>query len=68
VVAVLAVLVLGGVVVIVGGMTRSGHPASPVGAQRPAGAPVGSSGTAAFDVVLADAGIRAVLCNIRTPR
>jgi putative transposase len=28
----------------------------------------GSNFTAAFDVVLADAGIRTVLCNIRTPR
>jgi putative transposase len=28
----------------------------------------GSNFTAAFDAVLADAGIRTVLCNIRTPR
>jgi putative transposase len=28
----------------------------------------GSNYTAAFDAVLADAGIRAVLCNVRTPR
>src|SRR5438552_5526640 len=28
----------------------------------------GSNFTAAFDAVLADAGIRAVLCNIQTPR
>ena len=28
----------------------------------------GSNFTAAFDAVLADAGIRAVLCNVRTPR
>jgi transposase InsO family protein len=28
----------------------------------------GSNYTAAFDAVLADAGIRTVLCNIRTPR
>jgi putative transposase len=28
----------------------------------------GSNFTAAFDVVLADAGIRTVLCNVRTPR
>jgi putative transposase len=28
----------------------------------------GSSFTAAFDAVLADAGIRTVLCNVRTPR
>jgi putative transposase len=28
----------------------------------------GSNFTAAFDVVLADAGIRIVLCNVRTPR
>ena len=34
-VAVLAVAVLGGVLVIVGGMTGNGHPASAVGAQRP---------------------------------
>jgi putative transposase len=28
----------------------------------------GSNFTAAFDAVLADAGIRTVLCNVRTPR
>jgi transposase InsO family protein len=28
----------------------------------------GSNYTAAFDAVLADAGIRTVLCNVRTPR
>ena len=28
----------------------------------------GSNFTAAFDTVLADAGIRTVLCNIQTPR
>jgi putative transposase len=28
----------------------------------------GSNYTAAFDTVLADAGIRTVLCNVRTPR
>jgi len=28
----------------------------------------GSTFTAAFDAVLADAGIRTVLCNVRTPR
>jgi putative transposase len=28
----------------------------------------GSDFTAAFDAVLADAGIRTVLCNVRTPR
>ena len=28
----------------------------------------GSNYTAAFDAVLADAGIRSVLCNVRTPR
>jgi transposase InsO family protein len=28
----------------------------------------GSNSTAAFDAVLADAGIRTVLCNVRTPR
>ena len=28
----------------------------------------GPNYTAAFDAVLADAGIRAVLCNVRTPR
>jgi transposase InsO family protein len=28
----------------------------------------GSNFTAAFDAALADAGIRAVLCNVRTPR
>jgi putative transposase len=28
----------------------------------------GSNYTAAFDAVLADAGIRALLCNVRTPR
>ena len=38
VVAVLAMVVLGGVVMIVGGMTGSGHPASAVGARSPAAA------------------------------
>jgi hypothetical protein len=47
VVAVLAVVVLGGVVMIVGGMTGSGHPASAVGAQSPVGVPVSSPGAAA---------------------
>ena len=28
----------------------------------------GSKSTAAFDAVLADAGIRIVLCNVHTPR
>jgi hypothetical protein len=28
----------------------------------------GSNFTAAFDAILADAGIRTVLCNVRTPR
>ncbi len=28
----------------------------------------GSNFTAAFDIVLADAGVRTVLCNVRTPR
>jgi len=28
----------------------------------------GSNYTAVFDAVLADAGIRTVLCNVRTPR
>jgi phosphomannomutase len=28
----------------------------------------GSNFTAAFDDILADAGIRTVLCNVRTPR
>jgi hypothetical protein len=28
----------------------------------------GSNYTAAFDAVLADTGIRTVLCNVRTPR
>jgi len=47
VVAVLAVVVLGGVVMIVGGMTGSGRPASAVGAQSPVGVPVSSPGSAA---------------------
>jgi len=47
VVAVLAVVVLGGVVMIVGGMTGSGLPARAVGAQSPVGVPVSSPGSAA---------------------
>jgi len=53
VVAVLAVVVLGGVVAIVGGVTGGGHPARAVGARNSAGAPVsaaaaGASGGAAL--------------------
>jgi hypothetical protein len=45
--AVLTVVILGGVVMIVGGMTGRGHPASAVGAQSPAGVPVSLPGVAA---------------------
>jgi hypothetical protein len=47
VVAVLAVVVLGGVVVIVDGMTGGGHPARAVGARSSAGAPVSAAATGA---------------------
>jgi Glycosyl hydrolase family 12/Cellulose binding domain len=47
VVAVLAVVGLGGVVMIVGGMTGGGHPARAVGVQSSAGAPVSAPGAAA---------------------
>jgi Glycosyl hydrolase family 12/Cellulose binding domain len=46
-VAVLAVVILGGVVMIVRGMTGDGHPASAVGAQSPAGVPASLPGAAA---------------------
>jgi hypothetical protein len=46
-VAVLAVIVLGGVVAVVGGMTGSGHPASSVRAPSPVGVPVSLRGAAA---------------------
>jgi hypothetical protein len=46
VVAVLAVVVLGGVLMIVGGMTGSGHPAGAVGVRSSAGVPVSSPGAA----------------------
>jgi Glycosyl hydrolase family 12/Cellulose binding domain len=47
VVAVLAVVVLGGVAVIVGGMTGGGHPARAVGARSSAGGPVSAAATGA---------------------
>ena len=62
VVAVLAVVVLGGVAMIVGGMTGSGHPASAVGARSLAGVPVGSPGAAATGASARQAGGTA-LCN-----
>jgi hypothetical protein len=46
VVAVLAVAVLGGLVMVVGGMTGSGHPASTAGAQSSASGPARSPGAA----------------------
>ena len=61
-VAVLAVVVLCGVVIIVGGMTGSGHPASAVGARSPAGVPVSSPGAAATGTSGGQAG-GAALCN-----
>jgi Glycosyl hydrolase family 12/Cellulose binding domain len=62
VVAVLAVVVvLGGVVMIVGGMTGSGRPAA-AGAQSPAGVPVSSPGAAASGASGGQAG-RAALCG-----
>ena len=61
-VAVLAVVVLCGVVIIVGGMTGSGHPASAVGEQSPAGVPVSSPGVAAAGTSGGQAG-GAALCN-----
>ena len=62
VVAVLAVVVLGGAVMIAGGMTGTGHPASAAGAQSPAGVPVSSPGAAAAGASGGQAG-RAALCN-----
>ena len=35
---------------------------------QPSGRNRGPDYTAAFDVILADAGIRTVLCNVRAPR
>jgi cellulose 1,4-beta-cellobiosidase len=61
-VAVLAVVVLCGVVIIVGGMTGSGHPASAVGARSPAGVPVSSPGAAATGTSGGQA-VGAALCN-----
>jgi Glycosyl hydrolase family 12/Cellulose binding domain len=59
---VLAVVVLGGVVMIVGGMTSSGHPASAVGAQRPAGMATSLPGAAATGASGRRAG-GVTLCN-----
>jgi len=61
VVAVLAVIVLGGVVMIVDGMTGSGHPAGAGAAQSPVGVPVSLTGTAATGASGSQAG--AALCN-----
>jgi Glycosyl hydrolase family 12/Cellulose binding domain len=61
VVAVLAVVVLGGAVMIAAGMTGSGHP-SAAGAQSPAGVPVSSPGAAASGAPGGQAG-RAALCS-----
>ena len=62
VVAVLTVAVLGGVVVIVDGMTGSGHPASADGAQGPAGVATSLPGAAATGASGRQAG-GAGLCN-----
>jgi hypothetical protein len=62
VVAVLTVVVLGGVVMIVGGMTGSGHPARTVGTRSPVGAPVSLSGAAATGASGSQAS-DAALCN-----
>jgi hypothetical protein len=61
VVAVLAVVVLGGAVMIAGGMTGSGHPAA-AGAQSPAGVPGSSPGAARTGASGSQAG-GAALCN-----
>ena len=60
-VAVLAVVVLGGAVMIAGGMTGSGHPAA-AGAQSPAGVPGRSPGAARTGASGSQAG-GAALCN-----
>lgn len=62
VVAVLAVVVLGGVVMVVGGMTGSGHPAGAVGARSSAVVPVSSPGAAATGASGSQAA-GAALCN-----
>jgi Glycosyl hydrolase family 12/Cellulose binding domain len=61
VVAVLAVVVLGGAVMIAGGMTGSGHPAA-VGAQSPGGVPGSSPGAAGTGAPGGQAG-GAALCS-----
>ena len=61
VVAVLAVVVLGGAVMIAGGMTGSGHPAA-AGAQSPASVPGSSPGAARTGASGSQAG-DAALCN-----
>jgi hypothetical protein len=61
-VVVLAVAVLGGVVMIVAGMTGNGHRASAVGTQRPAGVATRLPGAAAAGAPGRPAG-DAVLCN-----
>ena len=61
VVAVLAVVVLGGAVMIAGGMISSGHPAA-AGAQSPAGVPGSSPGAAGTGASGSQAG-GAALCN-----
>ena len=62
VVAVLTVVVLGGVVMIVGGMTGSGHPARTVGARSQVGAPVSLAGAPATGAPGSRAS-GAALCN-----
>jgi hypothetical protein len=60
--AVLAVVVLGGVVMIVGGATGSGHPAGAVGVRSSAGVPGSSPGAAATGAPGGQAA-GAALCN-----
>ena len=62
VVAVLAVVVLGGVVMIVGGMTGGGHPANAIVVPSPVGVPVSLPGAATTSASGSQAG-GAALCN-----